>query len=72
MERVDRSPDTSPSGPARLRKAAFAAFVLAYFLYFNWGALKDFKADVRSEFATANGRLTRLESDLSRMQADLS
>jgi hypothetical protein len=40
MERVDRSPDTPPNGRARLRKLAFAAFVLVYFLYFNRGALK--------------------------------
>jgi hypothetical protein len=37
---VDRSPDTSGSGPSGWRKVAFAALVLAYFLYFNWGALK--------------------------------
>jgi hypothetical protein len=37
---VDRSTDTSGSGRAIAPKLAFAALVLAYFLYFNWGALK--------------------------------
>jgi hypothetical protein len=32
---------------------------------FNWSALKDFKAEVKSEFSTVNGRLDGVQADLS-------